>query len=72
MTFTDFQNWPELFAGTAINEMTGGALRWRTLQNMKCKGEIPSNCFVRQGSRKLLLRRDNLLKWWASQISEEA
>jgi len=72
MLFTEFQNWPEFFAGTSIDEMTGGALRWRTLQNMKSRGEIPTSCFVRQGSRKLLLRRDPLLKWWSSQLSEEA
>ena len=58
---------PPLFAGVEVDRLTGNALRWRTLQNMKCRGELPSELFIRHG-RKLLLDRDVLLDWWKDKL----
>jgi hypothetical protein len=66
------EHWPSVFAGTELDRMTGGALRWRTVQNQKSLGEIPKCCFVRHGKRKLLIRRDPFLDWWESQLEEDA
>ncbi|SKA69988.1 hypothetical protein [Desulfobaculum bizertense] len=62
---------PPVFAGTQVDELTGGAVIWRTLKNMKSNGEIPGSCFLRQGKRKLVIRRDEFLNWWFSQLVPE-
>ena len=64
------QKLPPAFAGVSLDQLTGDALRWRTIQNLKCRGEIPTECFVRQGGKKLLIVRDPFLDWWASQLEE--
>jgi hypothetical protein len=55
--------WPPLFAGTSIDDLSGGALTWVTVQNKRCMGEIPDECFVRSGP-KVLVVRDRFLDWW--------
>ncbi len=59
---------PALFAGRELDQLTGKALRWRTILNLKCKGELPSSMFIRHG-RKLLIDRDKLLDWWETQLT---
>lgn len=60
---------PPIFAGTKLDELTGGAICWRTTQNSRSKREIPDECFVRSGA-KVLVRRDAFLDWWATTLSE--
>ncbi len=66
---------PPLFAGTELDRLTGGAYRWRTLQNEKSastKGKcapIPDDVFLRSGSKKLLVVRDPFLIHWQRKIS---
>lgn len=54
---------PEVFPGKDIDKLSGNIFRWRTLQNMRCKGEISQDCFVRLGTRKVLICRDKFLEW---------
>ena len=60
---------PPVFAGTSIDELTGDAINWRTIQNKRSLREIPDECFVRSGQR-VLVRRDLFLTWWAGTLSE--
>jgi hypothetical protein len=60
---------PPVFAGTSIDELTGGAINWGTIQNKRSHREIPDECFVRTGQR-VLVRRDLFLNWWAGTLSE--
>jgi hypothetical protein len=60
---------PAVIAGTCLDKMTGGGYRWRTLQNEKSRGEAPSDIFLRQGKRKLLVDRDKFLAYWQSKIA---
>lgn len=60
---------PPIFAGTRLDELTGGAICWRTTQNSRSKREIPDDCFVRSGT-KVLVRRDAFLDWWGTTLSE--
>ena len=58
---------PPVFLGSAIDELTGGAIRWGTTQNKRCRREIPEECFVRSGPRVLVVR-DRFLDWWATTL----
>ena len=60
---------PPVFAGTALNGLTGNAYNWRTLQNEKSRGEVPENVFMRAGVRKLLICRDNFLIFWQRKLN---
>jgi hypothetical protein len=60
---------PPVWLGTRTDELTGGAICWGTTQNRRSRGEIPERCFVRSGSRVLVLR-DPFLDWWATTLSE--
>lgn len=60
---------PPIFAGPKIDNLTGGALRWRTIQNKRSRREIPDTCFVRSGPR-VLVCRDPFLDWWATTLSD--
>jgi len=62
---------PPIFAGPSIDELTGGAVVYRTLQNKHCAGEIPDEVFVFSG-RKKLIRRDIFLAWWQTTLSDRA
>jgi hypothetical protein len=60
---------PSIFAGPSVEELTGGAINWGTVQNKRSRREIPDECFVRSGTRVLVLR-DPFLNWWATTLSE--
>ena len=62
------EHWPPMFAGTSLDSLSGGAIRWRTIQNQRAQKKIPKECFKRQGSRKVLVVRDQFLDWWMDQI----
>ena len=59
---------PPIFAGSALDDLTGRAYRWRTLQNEKSLGKAPNDIFLRFGSRKLLVDRDRFLDYWATKL----
>jgi hypothetical protein len=63
------QELPAIFAGSTSDELTGGAIHWRTIQSQRALRQIPSNCFIRSG-RRVLVRRDELLAWWAATLIE--
>jgi hypothetical protein len=60
---------PPVFAGTSLDELTGGAIHWPTVQNRRALRQIPDGCFVRSGTRVLVLR-DPFLNWWGTTLSE--
>ena len=60
---------PPVFAGTSLDELTGGAIHWPTVQNRRALRQIPDECFVRSGTRVLVLR-DPFLNWWGTTLSE--
>jgi|SRR6516164_2073896 hypothetical protein len=60
---------PPVFAGTSFDELTGNAIHWPTVQNRRSAGEIPGDCFIRSGTKTLVLR-DRFLAWWATTLSE--
>jgi hypothetical protein len=63
------QTLPPVFAGTSLGELTGGAIHWPTIQNRRALRQIPDSCFVRSGTRVLVLR-DEFLAWWGMTLSE--
>ncbi len=60
---------PPVFAGTSIGQLTGDATNWGTVQNKRSAREIPEECFVRSGTRVLVVR-DPFLNWWATTLSK--
>jgi hypothetical protein len=60
---------PPVWLGAKTDELTGGAISWGTTQNQRSRGEIPAECFVRSGTRVLVIR-DPFLTWWASRLSD--
>ena len=58
---------PPIFLGSASDDLTGAAINWGTIQNKRCRGEIPDECFIRSGPRVLVVR-DKFLNWWASTL----
>jgi hypothetical protein len=63
------RTWPALFAGTAIDEMSGDAIKWATIQNKRSRRELPDEIFVAAG-RRVLVRRDAFLDWWQLQLRD--
>jgi hypothetical protein len=63
------QTLPPVFAGTSLGELTGGAIHWPTIQNRRALRQIPDSCFVRSGTRVLVLR-DEFLAWWSTTLSD--
>jgi len=63
------QTLPPVFAGTSLDDLTGGAIHWPTIQNRRALRQIPDDCFVRSGTRVLVLR-DPFLNWWATTLTE--
>ena len=59
---------PAAFLGSKIDELTGGAIAWGTLQNKRSRREVPDEIFVRSGKRVLVIR-DPFLEWWATTLS---
>jgi hypothetical protein len=62
---------PPVFLGSKIDELTGGAINWRTTQNRRSRGEIENQdeIFIRSGNR-ILVMRDPFLDWWATTLSD--
>jgi hypothetical protein len=60
---------PPVFSETAIGQLTGEAINWGTIQNKRSAREIPDECFVRSGTRVLVVR-DPFLNWWATTLSK--
>ena len=63
------QTLPPVFAGTSLDQLTGGAIHWPTIQNRRALRQIPDECFVRSGTWVLVLR-DPFLCWWATTLKE--
>ena len=63
---------PPVFAGSSLDELTGGAINWRTIQNARSNPDvaIPTECFIYSG-RKVLVRRDPFLSWWRTTLREQ-
>ena len=59
---------PATIAGTELDRLTGGALRWRTLQNEICRGQTPPGLCLSLGSRKKIIDRDIMLAHMQSKI----
>jgi hypothetical protein len=59
---------PPIFAGPLLDELTGGAICWGTIQNKRSRGEIPAGCFARSGSGPTLVIRDPFLAWWTTTL----
>ncbi len=62
---------PPVFAGPSLDDLTGGAIIWRTVQNKRSRREIPEDCFAYTG-RRVLVRRDAFLNWWAGTLNDGA
>lgn len=66
---------PPLFAAKELDRLTGNALRWRTIQNIRANKtlsedqKIPEDCFMKYRDKKILIRRDPFLNWWITQLS---
>ena len=58
-----FAGWPEQFLANRLDELSGGAYRWRTIKNLRSKEKIPENCFVKVSPRKIYILRDAFLEW---------
>lgn len=59
------QELPALFAATELDRLTGKAVRWATIQNKRLKADgPPESCFRKDGCRKILIVRDEFIKWW--------
>jgi len=58
---------PPVFAGKSLDALTGDSIHWRTTQNARSRGEIPSECFAYSG-RKVLVIRDPFLAWWRTKL----
>jgi hypothetical protein len=61
---------PPTFAGPKIDQLTGGAICWGTIQNKRSRREIPSECFARSGAGPTIVDRDLFLDWWETTLSE--
>lgn len=53
---------PAIFAGKKVDDYTGGAVCWRTIQNLKFKNEFPKEILFRMGKRDVI-KRDLFLEW---------
>lgn len=67
---------PAIFAATELDRLTGGAIKWVTLQNKRASKTIPQsakppqNCFKMDGLRKVLILRDPLIEWWLGTLTD--
>jgi hypothetical protein len=63
------EEFPPVWLGSETDNLTGRALRWRTIQNKRQKGEIPPECFVRsQSGLRVMVLRDPFLDWWKTTL----
>jgi hypothetical protein len=61
---------PLVFTGPSLDERTGGAICWGTIQNKRSRGEIPPECFTRSGSGPTIVIRDPFLDWWRTTLRD--
>jgi hypothetical protein len=61
---------PVVFAGPSIDALTGDAINWGTIQNKRCRREIPDECFARSGNGPTIVIRDPFLDWWATTLRD--
>lgn len=54
---------PPIFPGKDLDRLTGNVLRWRTIQNRRCRREIPEDCFFKISPKKVLILRDRFVAW---------
>ena len=60
---------PPVFAGPSLDDLTGGAIIWRTIQNKRALRLIPPEVFGYTG-RRVLIRRDLFLAWWGTTLND--
>lgn len=60
---TLFPDVPPRFLANELDALTNGAYRWRSIKNLRCKGRIPDDCFVKVSPRKVFIIRDEFFKW---------
>lgn len=70
------EHMPPVFAATSLDSLTGNALRWRTIQNIRARKDssensLPKTCFLRDGKRKILIVRDPFLDWWLARLTTD-
>ena len=63
------QNMPPVFLGSKIDELTGFAIAWGSVQNKRSRREIPNEdeIFIRSGNR-ILVVRDPFIEWFAKTL----
>lgn len=60
---TLFENLPEKFQANRLDALTDGAFRWRTIKNLRSRGIVPEECFVKVSPRKIFILRDAFFDW---------
>ena len=58
-----FPDLPPIFLAALLDDLTGGAFRWRSIKNLRSRKLIPEDCFVRASPRKIFIHRDNFFQW---------
>ena len=58
-----FPNFTAMILGTRLDEVTDGLFHWRTIKNLRSRGLIPEECFLKISPRKVLIIRDTFLEW---------
>jgi hypothetical protein len=61
---------PPIFLGPSVDERTGEAVVWSTMQNLHSRGLIPDEVFTYSGRKKLILR-EPFLQWFGSTLTNE-
>ena len=63
------QTLPPIWLGARTDELTGGAICWGTIQNLRSQRQAPEDAFVRSGN-KIVVIRDKFLPWWVFTLSD--
>jgi hypothetical protein len=63
------QTLPPIWLGTRTDELTGHAICWGTVQNLRARREAPEDAFARTGNRVLVIR-DRFLPWWIATLTD--
>lgn len=58
-----FSELPERFLAMELDELTCGLFKWRTIKNLRCKGKIPADCFMKVSPRKIVIVKSRFLDW---------
>ncbi len=62
------KEWPPVFALTKIEQISGSAVCYQTIRNLRVKKCIPEKCFARSGQKKVIVCRDEFLTWWETYL----